>query len=97
MTNNFPNSKYLLVSLFFLNTTDNNDNTPRLTKLELQAEERKSFTNDLSNAVRHRMERTDAELDQVNTQLEGIKSSIMNLGQQYVDIKTTLREIPTQG
>ncbi|MPC13302.1 Fibrinogen C domain-containing protein 1 [Portunus trituberculatus] len=68
----------------------------RLTKLELQAEERKSFNNDLSNAVRHRMERTDSELDQVNTQLDGIKSSIMNLGQQYVDIKTAVREIPTQ-
>lgn len=67
----------------------------RLTKLELQAEERKSITSDLSNAVQHRMETTDAELDQVNTQLDGIKTSLMSLGQQYGDLKDTVREITT--
>ena len=82
--------------IFPINTNNNNDNTPRLTKMELQAEERKSVTNDLSNAVRHRMETTDAELDQVNTQLEGIKTNIMSLGQQYGDLKTTVRELSTE-
>ncbi|KAG0721551.1 Fibrinogen C domain-containing protein 1 [Chionoecetes opilio] len=66
-----------------------------MTKLELQAEERKSVTSDLSNAVRHRMEVTNTELDQVTTQLEGIKDSVMSLTHHYGDIKGLVREIPT--
>lgn len=62
--------------------------------MELQAEERKSITSDLGNAVRHRMETTDAELDQVNEQLDAIKTSIMGLGHQYRDLKATVAEIP---
>lgn len=69
---------------------------PRLTKLELQAEERKSVISDLGNAVRHRMETTDAELDQVNEQLDAIKTSIMGLGHQYSDLKVAIAEIPKE-
>ncbi|XP_050722837.1 fibroleukin-like isoform X2 [Eriocheir sinensis] len=68
----------------------------RLTKLELQAEERKSVTSDLGNAVRHRMETTDAELDQVNEHLDSIKTSIMGLGQQYSDLKVAIANIPKE-
>lgn len=67
-----------------------------MTKIELQAEERKSVNNDLGNAVRHRMETTDAELDQVNEQLDAIKTSIMGLGHQYSDLKATVAEIPKE-
>lgn len=42
------------------------------------------------------METTDTELDQVNEQLDAIKTSIMGLGQQYNDLKATVAEIPKE-
>nr|XP_053628103.1 angiopoietin-4-like [Cherax quadricarinatus] len=66
----------------------------RLTRIELQAEERKSVISELSNALRHRMETTDNELDTIVTHLDEIKSGIRSLNQRHNELKATVSEIP---
>ncbi|XP_042228703.1 angiopoietin-4-like isoform X2 [Homarus americanus] len=66
----------------------------RLTRIELQAEERKSVINELSNALRHRMETTDNELDTIVTILDNINSGITGINQQQAELKATFNEIP---
>ncbi|XP_069173761.1 fibrinogen C domain-containing protein 1 isoform X1 [Procambarus clarkii] len=68
----------------------------RLTRIELQAEERKSVISELSNSLRHRMETTDNELDTIVTHLDEIKSSIRSLSQQHNEFKATISEIPKE-
>ncbi|KAK7021048.1 hypothetical protein SK128_007162 [Halocaridina rubra] len=67
----------------------------RLTKLELQAEERKSVINELSNSVRHRMETTDSEMDRVTGHLDEIKTAVKTVGQQNLDLKSSVDKLAT--
>lgn len=65
----------------------------RLTRMELQAEERKSVINELSNNVRHRMETRDGEMDQIMGHLDDIKSAVTTLNLQNTDLKSTVNTI----
>ncbi|XP_068211643.1 fibrinogen C domain-containing protein 1-like [Palaemon carinicauda] len=65
----------------------------RLTRLELQAEERKSSLNELSSSVRHRMDTTDSERDRVGESLDDLRAKIQSLGQQNTQIKNAVDNI----
>lgn len=64
--------------------------------MELQAEERKSVVSELSNALRHRMETTDNELDRIVTFLDEIKTGITDLNHRHTELKATVNEIPKE-
>ncbi|KAK4319026.1 hypothetical protein Pmani_010005 [Petrolisthes manimaculis] len=66
----------------------------RITRIELQAEERKGVITELSNNVRHRMESTDNALDRVTTSLDQISTSITGLDLRQTELQSTINEIP---
>ncbi|XP_071530902.1 uncharacterized protein [Panulirus ornatus] len=65
----------------------------RLTQIELQAEERKSVVNELSNALRHRMETTDNELERIVTFLDEIKTGITDINNRHTQLKAIVNKI----
>ncbi|XP_066971703.1 fibrinogen C domain-containing protein 1-like isoform X2 [Macrobrachium rosenbergii] len=68
----------------------------RLTRLELQAEERKSLLNELSTSIRHRMDTTDSERDRVGESLDELKTNIKTLEQQGTQLRTVVDSISTK-
>ncbi|CAL4135306.1 unnamed protein product, partial [Meganyctiphanes norvegica] len=68
----------------------------RITRMELQAEERKGIMADMSNTVRHRMEATDFELERVADLLDEIKTAIAGLNLRHNDLKQAVTSIKTK-
>lgn len=65
--------------------------------MELLAEERKGVLNEISNAVQHRMETTDGEMDRITDLMDNVKDSIGALVQRHIELRGLLTNIPRTG
>nr|XP_027230914.1 fibrinogen C domain-containing protein 1-like isoform X1 [Penaeus vannamei] len=66
----------------------------RLTRMELLAEERKGVLSEISNAIQHRMETTDSEMDRITGLMDNVKDSITALIQRHVDLRGLIADLP---
>lgn len=65
--------------------------------MELLAEERKGVLNEISNAIQHRMETTDNEMDRITGLMDNVKDSISALTQRHVDLRGLITDLPRAG
>lgn len=65
--------------------------------MELLAEERKGVLSEISNAIQHRMETTDSEMDRITGLMDNVKDSITALIQRHVDLRGLIADLPRTG